>query len=106
MLMTINLSDFRTEWAKSSRAESFSYEGLEILFDFLEEVEPDHDLDIVALDSAYAESDLEDLIRDYGYAMDEEDEEELTLDNFADYIGRESTVLGITSHGTIVYLQF
>jgi hypothetical protein len=38
--------------------------------------------------------------------MDEEDEEELTLDNFADYIGRESTVLGTTSHGTIVYLQF
>ena len=106
MLMTINLSDFRTEWARSSRAESFSYEGLEILFDFLEEVEPDHDLDLVALDSAYAESNLEDLIRDYGYAMDEEDEEELTLDNFADYIGRESTVLGTTSHGTIVYLQF
>lgn len=106
MLMTINLSDFRTEWAKSSRAESFSYEGLEILYDFLEEVEPDHDLDIVALDSAYAESDLEDLIRDYGYAMDEEDEEELTLDNFKDYIERESTVLGTTSHGTIIYLQF
>jgi hypothetical protein len=104
--MTINLSDFRTEWAKSSRAKSFSYEGLEILFDFLEEVEPDHDLDIVALDSAYAESNLEDLIRDYGYAMDEEDEEGLTLEAFAEYIERESTVLGTTSHGTIVYLQF
>jgi hypothetical protein len=107
MIKTVSLHDFRTEWALSqSRGTSFSYEGLEILYDFLEEVEPDHDLDIVALDSAYAESDLEDLIRDYGYAMDEEDEEELTLENFADYIGRESTVLGITSHGTIVYLQF
>ena len=106
MLMTINLSDFRTEWAKSSRAESFSYEGLEILFDFLEEVEPDHDLDIVALDCAYAESNLEDLIRDYGYAMDAEEEEELTLEAFANYIGRESTVLGITPQGTIVYVQF
>ena len=104
MLMTINLSDFRTAWAKSSRYQSFSYEGLEILFDFLEEVEPDHDLDLVVLDSAYAESDLDDLIRDYGYAMDEE--EEMTLEAFAEYIGRESTVLGITSQGTIVYLQF
>jgi hypothetical protein len=58
----------------------------------------------VVLDSAYAESDLDDLIRDYGYAMDEE--EEMTLEAFAEYIGRESTVLGITSQGTIVYLQF
>lgn len=107
MIKTVSLHDFRTEWALSqSRGKSFSYEGLEILYDFLEEVEPDHDLDIVALDCAYAESDLEDLIRDYGYALDAEPEEELTLEDFKDYIERESTVLGTTSQGTIVYVQF
>jgi hypothetical protein len=38
--------------------------------------------------------------------MDAEEEEELTLEAFEEYIGRESTVLGITSQGTIVYVQF
>jgi hypothetical protein len=55
MIKTVSLHDFRTEWAlNQSRGTSFSYEGLEILYDFLEEVEPDHDLDIVALDCTYA----------------------------------------------------
>ena len=107
MLMTITLSDFRTEWAKSSRYQSFSYEGLEILFDFLEETTPDYDLDIVELDSTYAESSLEDLINDYGYALDKDEEDgEPTLEDFLELLENKTTVCGVTSDDKVVYIQF
>lgn len=72
MINTISLSDFRTAWANSSRSESFSYEGLEVLYNFLEEVDPDFDLDIVALDCDFVEASILDVAKDYSILDDVE----------------------------------
>ena len=104
MKQTINLSQFRDEF-NSIRPNNFSYEGLEILFDYLEEMEPDLDLDVIALCCDYSESTIDNLIQDYdidfdGVAPDEVDATVL------DYINYRSIVLGVCFDGSIVYLNF
>ena len=65
MKQTISLHDFRQAF-QSIRPDSFSYEGLEALYDFLEEVDPDYDLDVIALCCDFTEySSLEEFQADY-----------------------------------------
>lgn len=107
MIQTLSEHDFRQAWANSPRAESFSYEGLGLLFETLEQLFPDYELDIVELDCEYAESTIEELINDYGYAMDLEEVEEDDLPaQVLDYLEANTLVCGTTPQGTIVYSQF
>ncbi len=48
MKKTINLYDFRQEFINFNRTHHFSYEGLEALFNHLEEYE-EYELDVVGL---------------------------------------------------------
>ena len=69
MIQTINLHDFRNAFQAAGRGEQFTYEGLEVLFDYLEQYEQDTgeqiDLDVIGLCCEYAESTPEDIARDY-----------------------------------------
>ena len=49
MIKTISEYDFIREWETSSRKDSFSYEGLRVLYEYLSEFE-DLELDIIAID--------------------------------------------------------
>ena len=54
MKKTINLYDFRQEFIKYDRTHHFSYEGLEVLFNYLEEYE-EYELNVVDLCYKYTE---------------------------------------------------
>ncbi len=41
MIQTINLHDFRNAFQAAGRGEQFTYEGLGVLFDYLEQYEQD-----------------------------------------------------------------
>ena len=62
---TVYLSDFRNAFREWNRKENFSYEGLEVLFEYLEEIDPDSELDVIALCCEYCEMTLDELNRDY-----------------------------------------
>jgi hypothetical protein len=65
----VTLSEFRTQWARSDRKDSFSYKGLEVLYKYINEesseFESDRELDIIAIDSEYSEESLEELYNHY-----------------------------------------
>jgi hypothetical protein len=69
MIQTVNLHDFRNAFQAAGRGEQFTYEGLEVLFDYLEQYEQDTgeqiELDIIALCCEYAEGTPEEIARDY-----------------------------------------
>ena len=104
MKQTINLSQFRDEF-NSIRPNNFSYEGLEILFDYLEEMDPDLELDVIALCCDYSESTIDNLIQDYDIDFDGVDPDEVD-ETVLDYINDRSIVLGVCFDGSIVYLNF
>lgn len=55
MKRTINKYQFRDAFKAVGRGASFSYAGLDALFDFFEEVNPDFELDPVAIDCDFSQ---------------------------------------------------
>jgi hypothetical protein len=86
MYQTINEYDFRNAFHDMGRGEQFSYEGLTILFDALEQYEVDNgepfELDVIALCCDFSELSEKEVRDTYGDMIDEADEvEEFLHDN-------------------------
>jgi hypothetical protein len=90
-----HVSQFRDAFHNAGRRNQFSYDGLAILFDWLEENYPDYDLDVVQLCCDYAESTPDQLAEAYSIDSD-----------VIEYVNHNSVVLGVTSTGNVVYAQF
>ena len=112
MKQTIDLYAFRNAFYNMGRKGSFSYGGLEILFDYLEELEQDTgeemELDVVALCCDYAQSIIDDLIRDYDIDMSDcdTDDEEAIKETVMEYMEQNTIVCGVTSDGSVVFEAF
>jgi hypothetical protein len=108
MKLTIeNASQFRDEFRQCGRADQFSYEALGLLFDYLEDIDPDHDLDVIALCCEYAEDSIEQIADWYGleFSSIEEGDTDGERDHVLAYLNDHTSVVGVTPSG-IVYAQF
>lgn len=70
MKQTVTLQDFREAFCKMDRKEQFSYEGLGVLFTYIEDAEQKYWWrnwagDVIALCCNYAEDTIDDLISYY-----------------------------------------
>lgn len=103
---------FREAFRIAERMNNFSYEGLEVLFDYLENLSDDIgepiELDVIALCCDYNESTIEEIISDYnmdctidGESMTEEEIKEMVQE----YLEYRTTVCGETADG-FVYAAF
>ena len=112
MKQTINLHDFRNAFYRMGRKDQFSYEGLEILFAALEEMEQETgeeiELDVIASCCGYAESTIDELISDYYIDISEcdPDDEEAIKEIVMEYMRQNTIVCGETPAGSIVYARF
>ena len=109
MKQTVYLSTFRDAF-QSIRPDDFSREGLELLFEYLEDLERDtgeeYELDVIALCCDFCEDDAENIVREYGMANPDELEGEELAEYVVDQLGEDTSVVGATSAGTIVYQVF
>lgn len=104
-------SQFRNEFHRAGRATQFSYDGLGLLFDYLDEIDPDYDLDVVALCCDYSEDTPATIARNYSIDLNDADPE---ADDYAEQclhlvtlrLNAEGTYIGTTDAGTIVYSSF
>jgi hypothetical protein len=92
-----NASQFRNHFAAMGRADHFSYEALNLLYDFLEENIEGYELDVIALCCGYAEDTEKGIAEAYGLHED---------DDVVAYLEQHTQVVGVTDSGTIVYAQF
>lgn len=118
MFKRINLSDFRDEFRAMGRADQFSYEGLEVLFDYLEELEhceEPYELDVIALCCDFAEADAFELSQSYDIDLGEyagadtetdDDAREAILNIVREFLEDEGVLVGQTDSGAFVYHQF
>ena len=91
MVQTINLHDFRKAF-QEIRPNNFSYEGLESIFNYFEDVgeENEMELDVIGVCCDFTECTLDDFIKSYGldvkvYAKGEVKIEAIT--NHIEYYG-------------------
>ena len=106
MKLTIeNASQFRDEFRQCGRADQFSYEALGLLFDYLEDVDNDYDLDVISLCCEYSEDSIEQIAESYGLELPDDETEEEHHAAVRAYLEAHTFVIGITPSG-IVYAQF
>ena len=103
MIQTINLSDFRDAFHACGRQAQFSYEGLTALFEFLEEVAPDFDLDVIALCCEYSEETTAQIADSYGLALS--GNEDADADQVRDYLNYHTSIVA-EIEGRFLYAQF
>ena len=112
MKTTIDLYDFRDAFYRMGRKTNFSYEGLEILFEYLEELEEGTDqeieLDVIALCCDFSEDTPENIGEAYGIPMDDVDFDNPAdvLDCVVDFLRVQGVLVGITKDGKIVFQNY
>lgn len=98
MKQTIDFSDFRAAFVRMNRAENFSHEGLEILFDYLEEMEADTgtelELDVIALCCEYDEEDWSTVAEQYGIDLSDCEADEERVETVREYLSDETMLCG------------
>jgi hypothetical protein len=109
MKQTISLSGFRDAFHRANRGNQFSYEALELIFDYIEEYEQstgeEIELDVIGLCCEWAEDTPEEIIEYYKIDIDPEEESDIAQ-AVLDYLHDETQVAGVTDNGSIVYAQF
>jgi len=109
MIQTITLSDFRTAFHNMGRKDQFSYEGLELIFDYIEEYEQDSgeqlELDVIAICCDWAEDTPEDIAAAYDIDLGKKTGSAAMMEVY-EHLNDETQVAGITNKNTIVYAQF
>jgi hypothetical protein len=110
MKQTVNLSDFRTAFHQMNRGEQFTYEGLEILFEYLESLESDIgeeiELDVIAFCCEFAESEPLEIAENYSIELgDEAVDPENVFTIVREFLEDEGVLVGETDT-TLVYRQF
>jgi hypothetical protein len=100
-----NVSQFRNHFAVMGREHQFSYEALELLYEFLEENTEGYELDVVALCCEYAQDRPGNIAYDHGLDCQGEPDAAI-LDTVIEYLEQHTQVVGVTETGIIVYAQF
>jgi hypothetical protein len=107
MIQTLRLSDFTNAFRNSNRDGQFSYEALELIFDYIEEYESETgeqiEFDMIGICCEWSEDSPENIIDQYDIEL--KDHKELEQGVF-EYLNDHTQVAGITAAGTIVYVQF
>lgn len=113
MKQTINFSQFCDAFRAHDRQDQFSYEGLGLLFDYLEQYEEETgeqiELDVVALCCDYAEMEYDDIVfaYDLNLKIDDFDEMDECEQHKAieEWLNDWTTLVGATSDGALVFAQ-
>ena len=105
MKTTLTFSDFCDAFRDMGRNDNFSYAGKRALFDFLEELAPDMELDVVALCCEYYESDLDSLIGDYDIDVSDAEDGDERADIVKEFL-QENTCLVARIGTDFVYAVF
>ena len=106
-----NVYQFREAFRLAERGDQFSYEGLEVLFDYLDNLSEDTgepiELDVIALCCEYYESSIEELINNYNIDLSEVDEDDPSsiIEVVREYLEDNTSVCGQVSDG-FVYAAF
>jgi hypothetical protein len=111
MKTTVYLEDFRAAFNRAGRGEQFSYEALELIYDYIEQYEwetgEEIKLDVIALCCEWSESTPAEIIDQYDTDIDTKglDDDEIAAAVF-DWLNDETIIAGTTSAGNLVYVQF
>ena len=109
IVKTFDENDFINEFKACNRQDNFSYKGLRVMFDALNELANDCEMviemDVIALCCDYNELSIDDVINDYDIDLSDESFDDKT-DLVIDYLHDHTMVLGNYDIDGIDYVLF
>lgn len=105
MKTTITFSAFCDAFRDMGRNDQFSYAGKRALYNFLEEVAPDMEMDVIALCCEYYESDIDSIISDYGIDVSDAQDDDEKADIVEEYL-QDNTCLVARIGTDFLYAAF
>ena len=109
MKQSITFSSFVDAFHAYNRYDSFGYDALRVIFDYLEEYEEstgeEFELDVIAICCDYNVSTWETIAQDYRIDLDGCDDDEEKEEAVLEYLNDNTAVLGTCKDG-IVYQVF
>ena len=110
MKTTVYFSEF-CDYFHKIRPDNFSYQGLRVLYDYLEEIDnscgEDSELDVIGLCCDFAESDWQTIAADYDSSieLDKNLSEEEQKVQVLEFLADQGALIGETAD-SIIYRQF
>jgi hypothetical protein len=103
-----NASQFRDQFHRAGRGDQFSYEALGLIFDYLSDCGSDVELDVVAICCEFSEDTWDQITTNYSFDIDSLEglDEDEKIDVVRAYLEDNTSVVGMTSTGSFVYVQF
>jgi hypothetical protein len=104
MKQSVNFSQFVDAFHAHDRYDNFGYNGLRIIFDYLEDYEDqtgeEIELDVIAICCDYNMMDIEGIVKEYRIDVSDVDEDE--LEKFVlEYLNDRTMVLGQCVDGVV-----
>ena len=96
MKQTITFSDFRDAFRLLDRAEQFSRPGMQVLYDWLEDFDPDYEIDVIGLCCEWYESSASEIIAENSLDLEPSD-----LDALEEWLSERTTVAGRVGDGFV-----
>ena len=110
MKTTVDFPDFREAFRAHGRADSYTREGLELLFYYLEELESDTgtemELDVIAICCDYDENHWEDVAANYSIDLSDCEDEDDKIEAVREYLSDNTCLVGEPLPGTFLYVAF
>lgn len=107
MFTRVTLSDFRDAFRAAGRKDQFSYDGLRVIFDYMEDLEDSIgepiELDVVAICCDYAEMTPEEIIEAYSIPYDAAEDD--LWETVRCFLEDRTSIVGETND-TFVFAQF
>jgi hypothetical protein len=97
-------SQFRDAFRQADRQDQFSYEALNMLYEYFEDVDPDMELDVIAICCEYTEDTFEGIASNYEIDLTGVNETDIPQ-AVMDFLCDNTSVVGETATG-FVYLSF
>ena len=98
MKQTVNLSAFCDAFRAYGRYDQFGYNALQILFDYLEDMEQDTsveiELDVISLCCDYSVDSVADIAENYGIDLSDCEDDDAMRDAVLDYLQDNTSVCG------------
>ena len=103
MKQTVSFNMFVQAFEDFRRMHQFSFEALNLIFNYLEDSDPAYELDVIGICCEFSESSVEELIAEND--LDKSEDEEENLQTARSFLEESTSIVGETADG-FVYLQF
>lgn len=97
--------DFVQEFHDYERKDNFTFDSLEIIYSYFNEMEEKIKLDVIAICCEFQESTPEEIASYHNIDVSEEEDEDIS-EIVKEYLNEKTIVLGETDSGLIVFQKF